>query len=76
MRTCRNMLEEMMKSVCVYITYTPNLGLRITVFYREREQGCFRGSNKGARGSSGRARASTKGAGGSIKEAPWGSARV
>ena len=31
--------------------YTPNLGLVITVFAREREQGRFRGSSDGARGS-------------------------
>ena len=39
--------------------YTPNLGLRVAVSVREREQGRFRGSNEGARGSS-------EGAGGSI----------
>ena len=40
--------------VAAYIIYTPNLGLRITVFDREREQGRFReqrGSSGGARGS-------------------------
>ena len=35
------------------IIYTPNLGLGIAISVREREQGCFRGSSKGARGSSG-----------------------
>ena len=34
------------------IIYTPNLGLRIAVSVREREQGRFRGSSEGARGSS------------------------
>ena len=35
----------------IYIIYTPNLGLGITVFDQEREQGRFRGSSEGARGS-------------------------
>jgi len=48
--------------VYIYIIYTPNLGLGITVFDQEREQGCFRGSNEGARGSTGGARGSTGGA--------------
>ena len=34
-----------------YIIYTPNLGLEIAVPGREREQGRFRGSIEGARGS-------------------------
>ena len=34
----------------MYITYTPNLGLRVTIFDQEREQGRFRGSNEGAPG--------------------------
>ena len=29
------------------IIYTPNLGVPITVFNQEREQGCFRGSSEG-----------------------------
>ena len=37
--------------IYIYIIYTPNLGLRITVFDREREQGRFRGSTEGAWGS-------------------------
>lgn len=32
------------------IIYTPNLGLRIAVSVREREQGRFRGSTEGAKG--------------------------
>ena len=35
----------------MYIIYTPNLGLEIAVPGREREQGRFRGSTEGARGS-------------------------
>jgi len=57
----------------IYIIYTPNLGLVITAFDREREQGRFRGSNEGAggehpgskreqRGSRGEHRGSTEGA--------------
>ena len=37
----------------IYIIYTPNLGLGIAVFDREREQGCFRGSS-GSREGAGR----------------------
>jgi len=47
--------------VVPYIIYTPNLGLGITVFVREREQGRFRGSSGGARGSTEGARGSTMG---------------
>jgi hypothetical protein len=35
----------------IYIIYTPNFGLRVTVFDREMEQGRFKGSIEGARGS-------------------------
>ena len=45
--------------VYIYIIYTPNLGLRITIPGLEREQGRFRGSTKGAKGRSGGARGST-----------------
>jgi len=38
-------------NVYIYIIYTPNLGLEITVSVREREQGRFRGSSEGAVGS-------------------------
>ena len=38
--------------IYIFIIYTPNLGLRITAFVREREQGRFRGSSKEARGRS------------------------
>jgi len=34
-----------------YIIYTPNLGFAITRLDQEREQGRFRGSNEGGRGS-------------------------
>lgn len=34
----------------MYIIYTPNLGLAIAIFDREREQGRFKGSNERARG--------------------------
>ncbi len=37
--------------IYIYIIYTPNLGLVITVLNRVREQGRFRGSIKGAWGS-------------------------
>ena len=40
----------------IYIIYTPNLGSRITLFDREREQGRFRGSTGGALGRSKRAK--------------------
>ena len=36
-------------NIYIYIIYTPNLGLRVAVFIREREQGRFRGSTKEAR---------------------------
>ena len=52
----------------ICIIYTPNLGLRITIPGREREQGRFRGSTKGAKGRSGGARASIEGARGSTGE--------
>ena len=48
--------------IYIYIIYTPNLGSRIAVPGREREQGRFRGSSEGARGSN-------EGAGGSIEGA-------
>ena len=47
----------------IYIIYTPNLGLKIAVLGREREQGRFKGSTEGARGSIEGARGSNKGAG-------------
>ena len=34
----------------ICIIYTPNLGLTITVFVREREQGRFRGNTGGSKG--------------------------
>ena len=37
----------------MYILYTPNLGLTIAVFIREREQGHFKGSIEGAEGALG-----------------------
>ena len=37
----------------IYIIYTPNLGLRIAVSVREKEQGRFKGITEGARGSKG-----------------------
>jgi len=46
----------------IYYIYTPNLGLEITAFDREREQGRFRGRSEGAGGSSEGARGSTEGA--------------
>ena len=46
--------------IYVYIIYTPNLGLGITRFDQEREQGRFRGSNEGAGGSIEGARESTE----------------
>ena len=36
----------------IYIKYTPDLGFEIALLGREREQGRFRGSIKGARGRS------------------------
>lgn len=44
----------------ISIIYTPNLGFEIAVFDREREQGRFRGSTEGARGSTGEHRGSTE----------------
>ena len=70
----RNHLKSLYIGVYIYIIYTPNLGLRITTFDREREQGRFRGSSEGARESNGRAtgeqRGSNGGAGGST-EGVW-----
>ena len=55
----------------IYIIYTPNLGLRIADSIREREQGRFRGSSEGARGSiEGAAREQQE----SIEGTLWGSA--
>ena len=34
--------------IYIYIIYTPNLGLRIAIPGREREQGRFKGSTEGA----------------------------
>ena len=45
--TCPNLIYGY-----IYIIYTPNLGLGIAVFDREREQGRFKGSNEGAKGRS------------------------
>ena len=45
----------------IYIIYTPNLGLKIAVFDREREQDRFKESTKGAKGRSGGARREHKG---------------
>jgi len=36
--------------IYIYIIYTPNLGLGVALFDREKEQGSFRGSREGARG--------------------------
>ena len=41
----------MVLAIYISIIYTPNLGFGITLFDREREQGRFRGSSEGARGS-------------------------
>ena len=65
----------------IYIIYTPNLGLWITRFDREREQGRFRGSNEearrrskgvlreqeGSRESKGEQKASTREHGGALR---------
>jgi len=55
--------------IYIYIIYTPNLGLGITLPGREREQGRFRGSREGARGSSEGVRGSSKGVRGSSEGA-------
>ena len=52
----------------IYIIYTPNLGLEIACFVREKEQGRFGGSTEGARTEQ-RGAASNKGAGRSIEGA-------
>ena len=69
--SCRTIISSFYMSIRNYIQiiYTPNLGLRIAVPGREREQGRFRGSIEGARGSSEGARGSTEGAGGSTEGA-------
>ena len=46
--------------ITIYIIYTPNLGLEITVPGWKREQGRFRESSEGARGSNERVEGSTK----------------
>ena len=70
--------SEFYTYIYIYIIYTPNLGLEITRFDREREQGRFRGSSEGAAKEQGGAprehRGSTEGARGSTKGALWGSA--
>ena len=38
-------------SIYIGIIYTPNLGLKIAILVREREQGRFRGSIEGAGGA-------------------------
>ena len=52
--------------ITIYIIYTPNLGLRIAIPGREREQGRFRGSTGQARRRSRGARESGEGASESI----------
>ena len=53
--------------IYIYIIYNPNLGSGVAVSVREREQGRFRGSTKGARGEHGGAPREQEGA-------IWGSA--
>ena len=48
--------------MCVYIVYIPNLGSRIALPGREREQSRFRGSIEGAKGRSEGALEEQKGA--------------
>ena len=42
-RRCR---RSKTRGYYIYIIYTPNLGLAITILDQEREQGCFRGSSE------------------------------
>ena len=42
----------MLYNIYIYVIYTPNLGSRITLPGREREQGRFRVSTEGAKGRS------------------------
>ena len=63
------MLLQVCKILYIYILYTPNLGLGIAVFDREREQSRFKGSIEGAEGSSEGARGSTEGVERSIEGA-------
>ena len=46
--------------ICMYLIYTPNLGLLIAVLDQEREQCRFKWSTEGARGSTKEARESTE----------------
>jgi len=48
--------------VYIYIIYTPKLGLEIAVSVREKEQGRFKESSKGARWSNQGAGGNTEGA--------------
>ena len=52
----------------IYIIYTPNLGLGITVSVREREQGRFRGSIEGAGGAPRKQGGSLREQGGALRE--------
>ena len=54
--------------IYIYYIYTPNLGSGIALPGREREQGRFRGSSEGARGSIKGAMREHGGAGGSTGE--------
>jgi len=57
------------QNVYICIIYTPNLGLGIALFDRDREHGRFTGSTEGARGSTKGARESSGGVRGSTKGA-------
>lgn len=41
--------ESKVKDIYIFIIYTPNLGLAITILGREREQGHFKGSTEEVR---------------------------
>lgn len=76
---CSRPLESFKVLLCrsidiyIYIIYTPNLGFETAVSGREREQGRFRGSIEGARGSTmGQCRGA---AGGSLKWVPCSRSR-
>ena len=62
---------EVSSPICIYIIYTPNLRLKVTVLGREREQGRFKGSTEGARG---RSEGAPREHGGAPRE-HWGAAR-
>ena len=61
---------RLLGGIYIYIIYTPNLGSRIALSGRKREQGRFRGSTEGAKGRSEGAMSEQRGASSEHEGAP------